>query len=113
MLKKLGYTALLAVSAVALVIGSASTGQAKAKKKMAEMAPPPVFCPLVSAPVCGGTMGVETTYFNSCFAEKSGAKIIYRHACHVYHPAMHHHKTMHKAKKKMAKPAKKKPMKKK
>jgi Kazal-type serine protease inhibitor domain len=106
MLKKLGYTALLAMSAAVLVIGSAATGQAKAVKKMA--GPPPVICPLIYKPVCGETMGVETTYANWCFAAKNEAKIIHQGACRVRHKAMHHHKAMHEAKH-----AKKKAMKKK
>jgi hypothetical protein len=98
MLKRLGYAALMAFTAVAFTLGSGATAPALAKKKMAE--PPPIVCPLIEAPVCGETMGVETTYHNSCFAEKSGAKIIHKGACGM-------HKAKHKAMKKKAKPAKK------
>jgi hypothetical protein len=107
MLKRFGYAALIAFTAVAFTLGSAATNQALAKKKMAEPPPPPIFCMLTYTPVCGETAGVRTTYANSCFAEKNGAKILYKGACRVYH-----HKAKHKAMKKMAKPAKKKKMKK-
>jgi hypothetical protein len=106
MLKRLGYAALIGFTAVAFTLGSAATNQAQAKKKMAEPPPPPpIICPLIEKPVCGETMGVETTYHNWCFAAKSGAKIVHKGACGM-------HKAKHKAMKKMAKPAKKKEMKK-
>jgi hypothetical protein len=102
MFKKLGYAALIAVTAVAFVVGSAATGEAKAKKKMAAPPPPPpVFCLFNYQPVCGVKGKAKATWANACFAAKNGAKVIYQGACKA---------PKAKAKKKAAKkPAMKKP----
>jgi hypothetical protein len=95
-LKRFGYAALLAFVSTAFVLGSAATGEAKAKKDMA--GPPPYFCNWLYKPVCGVKDGVTNTYSSACWAAKDGAKILYEGACKVK-----------KAKKAMKKPAMKKP----
>ena len=83
MFKKLGYAALVAITAVAFVIGSAATGEAKAKKKKA--APPPLapWCALIEQPVCALKGKQKFTYFNACFATMDGAKSVSQKACPV------------------------------
>jgi hypothetical protein len=95
MYKRLAFAALIAFSAVALALAAPTTGQAKAKKKMAEAMP--IICPLTSKPVCAVFGGQRFTYANSCFAAKNGAKVIRNRACWTPH------KAMHKMKKKMTK----------
>lgn len=91
-LRKIGYAAIVAVSAAAFVLGSAATGEAKAKKKM-EAAPMPPACQLApSQPVCGARGGMKFNYANACYAQRDGAKVVSSGAC----PA----KAMKKGKKK-------------
>ena len=91
-LRKIGYAAVVAVSAAAFVLGSAATGEAKAKKKM-EATPMPPACQLAPAqPVCGARGGMKFNYANSCYAQRDGAKVVSAGAC----PA----KAMKKGKKK-------------
>jgi hypothetical protein len=93
MLRKIGYTAVIAVSAAAFVLGSAATGEAKAKKKMEAAAPMPPACQLAPPqPVCGLKGGMKFNYANACYAERDGAKVVSSGAC----PA----KAMKKGKKK-------------
>jgi hypothetical protein len=110
MFKKLGYAALIAVTAAAFVVGSAATGEARAKKKAAAAPPPPIICPFNYQPVCGVKGKTKATWANACFAAKNGAKVIYQGACKV-----HKAKAKKPAMKKKAaakKPAAKKEMKK-
>ena len=101
-LKKIGYAALVAIAAIAFVIGSATTGDAKGKKKKAAPPPPPpAWCAFVQQPVCAVKGGQKFTYANACFAAKDGAKVVSQKACPVK-----------KAKKAKKKPAKKKAAKK-
>ena len=102
-LRNLGYAAFIAATAAAFAIGSGGPSEAKAKKMTA---PPPHAGPCImpSQPVCGVKGGMKFTYANSCYAAKDGATIVSEKAC----PA----KKAKEAGKKMAKPMKKKPMKK-
>jgi hypothetical protein len=105
-LKSLGYAALIAVTAVVFALASATTGEAKGKKKKAAAAPTPVLCFYQHKPVCATKGGLKFTYDNACWAAKDGAKVISNKAC----PA----KKAKKAKKPKKKAAKaKKPAKKK
>ena len=80
-LRKIGYAAVVAVSAAAFVLGSAATGEAKAKKKM-EAAPLTPTCLLTTPhPVCGEKGGMKFTYNNGCYADKDGAKVVAYNAC--------------------------------
>ncbi len=101
-LKNIAYAAFIAATAAAFVIGSAATGEAKGKKKMAAAAEPPVFCVPGNGdkPVCAIKGGMKYTYADACFAAHDGAKVISNKACHA--PKEH---KMHA--KKMAKPMKK------
>jgi hypothetical protein len=103
MLKNFAYAALVAAAACAFTLGSATTGEAKAKKKMAAPPPQPMVC-LYEAPgaVCGSLKGHRFTYANACSAYKDGATIVSKGAC----KAKKAHKAK-KAKKAMKKPAKK------
>jgi len=76
-LKVLGTTALVAVTAFVIAIGSATTGEAKTKKKAAAAAPADYsFCPLhARAPVCATKGGQKFSYANACWASKDGAKV--------------------------------------
>jgi hypothetical protein len=100
-LKNIGYAAIMAFAAAAFVIGSAGPSEAKHKKKMAETpAPTPLICmPGSDKPVCGTRGGMKFTYASACYAAKDGAKVTSSKAC----PAKAAN---------MAKPAKKKAMKK-
>jgi hypothetical protein len=104
-LRTFGYALFIAVAAVAFAIGSASTGEAKGKKKAAAAPPaqpmPCLYAP--PAPVCGSLKGHKFSYANSCAAYKDGATIVSQKACPM--KAMMGKK--HKAKKAMKmKPAK-------
>jgi hypothetical protein len=102
-LRTFGYALFIAVAAVALAIGSASTGEAKGKKKAAAPASHPEICIAQWQPVCGLKGGSKFTYANSCSAEKDGATVVSQKACPM--KAMMGKK--HKAKKAMKmKPAK-------
>lgn len=80
-LKNFGYAAVIAVTAVAFVIGSALPSDAKAKKK-AEAAPPPPACFIAAgSAVCATKGGMKFTYKNSCYAAKDGAKVVSGKAC--------------------------------
>jgi hypothetical protein len=79
--KKLGYIALIAATALAFVLGSAATGEAKAKKTTVEPQPQSFFCPWMSRPVCAVTHGMKFTYDNACWALKDGATVVASHAC--------------------------------
>ncbi|MGH6664750.1 MAG: hypothetical protein ACREB2_07575 [Pseudolabrys sp.] len=111
-LKNIGYAALLAATATALLIGSAATGEAKAKKKMEPAAAPPVICVPGNGdkPVCAIKGGMKFTYADACFAAHDGAKVISNKAC----PGTTEHKIHAKKTKpaKSAKPTKKKEKKK-
>ncbi len=82
-LHKIGYAALVAVAAAAVIVGSAGSGQAMSKKKMAEPPPPlpPTCWFTLSSPVCATKGGVNFTYFNDCYAEKDGWKVVSHGAC--------------------------------
>ena len=92
-LKTIGYALIITVAAVALAIGSATTGEAKGKKKAAAAPPPqPQICLYeATTPVCGSLKGQKFTYANACAAYKDGASIVSNKACAV--------KKAHKAKK--------------
>ena len=82
-MKTIGYAAIVAVAAVALSIGSATTSEA-AKKKKAAAAPPPqpqVCVWQQMSPVCGSLKGQKFTYANSCAAYKDGASVVSNKAC--------------------------------
>ena len=99
MLRKIGYATVIAVSAAAFVLGSAATGEAKAKMKM-EAAPMPPACQLAPAqPVCGARGGMKFNYANACYAQRDGAKVVSAGACPAKKAKMH---------KKSKKPMKKK-----
>lgn len=110
-LRNIGYVAIVAATAAAFVIGSAATGEAKGKKKMAAAAPTPVFCVPGNGDhsVCAIKGGMKYTYADACFAAHDGAKVISNKAC----PGPKAHK-MHakKASKKMSEKPMKKEMKK-
>ncbi len=91
-LKTIAYAALIVAGAFALGLGSATTGQAKGKKKAAAPPPQPMVC-LYEAPgaVCGSLRGHKFTYANTCSAYKDGATIVSKGACSA--------KKAHKAKK--------------
>lgn len=85
-LRTIGYALLIAVTAVAVSIGSATTGEAKGKKKAAAAAPPPMtaWCPFTAAqPVCAVKGKQKFTYNDACFAAKDGAKVVSNKACAV------------------------------
>ena len=107
-LKNLGYAALIAVTAAAFVLGSAATGEAKAKKKKEAAPPPMTACFMVpGGPVCGTKGGMKFTYKNSCYAAKDGAKVVSDKACPAKKAVTGGKKK--KAAKKAAKPAAAKP----
>jgi hypothetical protein len=81
-LRDIGYVALMAATAAAFVLGSPTTGEAKAKKKMA-VPPPAMMCIQPYMPVCGERGGMKFTYANACFAAKDGAKMVSDKACPV------------------------------
>lgn len=114
MLKKLGMATFVAAAAFAFALGSATTGEAKAKKAAAEE--PATALPCVGdAPVCGAKGGMQFTYANACSAVKDGAKVVASHACGAkkMHKAAKHKAMKKPAMKKPAKKAAKKPAKKK
>lgn len=82
-LRTIGYALLIAVTAVAFAIGSASTGEAKGKKKAATPPSHPEICIAQWQPVCGLKGGMKFTYANSCSAEKDGASVVSNKACAV------------------------------
>ncbi len=85
-LRTIGYALIITVAAVALAIGSATTGEAKGKKKKAAAAPPPqpqICLYEANAPVCGSLKGHKFTYANACSAYKDGASIVSKKACAV------------------------------
>jgi len=84
MLRKVGYAAIITVTAVAFAIGSAATADAKGKKKAAEAAPPPIMpaCQLMpDKQVCGSRGGLSFSYKNACYAQRDGAKVVADKAC--------------------------------
>jgi hypothetical protein len=104
MFKRIGYAALIAVSAVVFVIGSSATSEAAKKKKAAAAPPPPpAWCMFYQQPVCAAKGKQKITYANACFAAKDGAKVVSQKAC-----AVKKAKKAKKTKKAMKKPAKKK-----
>lgn len=107
--KHIGYAAFIVATAAAIAIGSATPSQAKSKKKMAAPPPQPVICFNMGAPVCATKAGAKYTFANACWAAREGAKVIANKAC----PAPKAMKAKKAGGKKMAKPAKKKEMKKK
>ena len=84
-IKKLAYATVVAVAAVAFVIGSAVPSEAAKKKKAAAAAPPPPQQPtcLLNPPgqVCATKGGMKFTYFNACYAAKDGATSATPGAC--------------------------------
>ena len=83
-LRTVGYALIIGVAAVALAIGSATTGEAKGKKKKAAAAPPPqpqICLYEANAPVCGSLKDHKFTYANACAAYKDGASIVSKKAC--------------------------------
>lgn len=83
-LRTIGYGFIIAVTAVAFAIGSATTGEAKGRKKAAAAppSPPPVWCPFgQEQPVCATKGKQKITYATACFAAKDGAKVISNKAC--------------------------------
>jgi hypothetical protein len=106
--KHIGYAAFIAATAAAIAIGSAGPSQAKGKKKMAAAPPQPVICFNMGTPVCATKAGAKYTFANACWAAREGAKVIANKAC----PAPKATKAKKAGGKKMAKPAKKKAMKK-
>jgi hypothetical protein len=81
-LRSLTSAAIIAAVAGAVVVVSAGVSEAKAKKKeAAPQAPPPVFCPMIYAPVCAVKGDIRQTYANACFARKDGAKIVSEGPC--------------------------------
>jgi hypothetical protein len=106
--KYIGYAALATVATAALVLGTAGSSEAAKKKAMAEPHPAPCFEP--NMPVCGAKGGMKFTYANSCYAGKDGATVVADKACPAPKATKAGKKGGGKA---MAKPAKKKAMKKK
>jgi len=96
-LRTIGYASIIAVGTIALVIGSATTSEAKGKKKMAAPPPQPQLCLYTYEPVCGSLKGHKFTYANACSAYKDGANIVSQKACPVKKARKH------KARKKTAK----------
>jgi len=84
-LRSVGYAVVVAATAVAFVISSASVGEAKGKKKAAAAAPAmaPATCWVSDSPTkyCAVKGGMKFTYVNSCTAKAEGAKIISNKAC--------------------------------
>jgi hypothetical protein len=81
-MKTFGYAAVIAVAAVALSIGSATTSEAAKKKKAAASPPQPQVCVWQQmSPVCGSLKGQKFTYANSCAAYKDGASVVSNKAC--------------------------------
>ncbi|MBI3705635.1 MAG: hypothetical protein HY244_17715 [Rhizobiales bacterium] len=79
---------------------------------MAAPPPPPAFCTMEYKPVCAVKGGMKFTYSNACFAAKDGAKVVSQGPCKAA-KAMKAGGKKKMAPKKAAKPAMKKPMKKK
>ena len=79
-LRNIGFAALIAVSALAVAVGSAD---AKGKKKKAEAAPKftPTCMFTASSPVCGVKGGMKFSYTNACYAGNDGAKVVANKAC--------------------------------
>lgn len=101
MLRKIGYATVVAAAAMAFVLGSAATGEAKSKKKMQAAPPPQPTCMFTAAsPVCGEKGGVKFNYKNACYAANDGAKLIKSGACPAKKAMMH---GMKKSKKKAMK----------
>ncbi|MGB7578530.1 MAG: hypothetical protein WBM16_11585 [Pseudolabrys sp.] len=77
-IKNLAYATVVAVAAVAFVIGSAVPSEAAKKKKAAAAAPPPPQQPTCllnpQGKVCATKGDMKFTYFNACYAMKDGAK---------------------------------------
>jgi hypothetical protein len=81
-LKHLAYGALIGVTTLVIAVGSATTSEAKAKKKAAAApASKSLFCIQPYAPVCGTRGGMKFTYANACYAAKDGATAVTPGAC--------------------------------
>ncbi len=86
-LKNVGYTAVIAATAAAFVLGSVGVGEAKGKKKPAAapamMMAPSNICVMPYGPVCAanGKDGLKFTYNNACSATADGAKVVSKKAC--------------------------------
>jgi len=81
-LRNIGYAAVIAMTAVAFVIGSAVTSEAAKKKKAEAAPPPPPACWLTAdKAVCATKGSMKFTYKNSCYAAKDGAKVVSDKAC--------------------------------
>lgn len=81
-LRDIGYAALMAATAAAFMLGSPTSGEAKAKKKIV-VPPPALMCIQPYMPVCGVKGGMNFTYANACFAAKDGATLVSDKACPV------------------------------
>lgn len=82
-IKKLVTGTAIALTAAALILGSAASSEAKAAKKKAE-APPHrwVSCMFTApAPVCGSRGGMALNYRNACYAANDGAVVKSQGAC--------------------------------
>jgi hypothetical protein len=82
-LKKLATATAIAVTAAALVLGSAASSEAKSHTKKAAAAPQRSVTCLFSAPapVCGTRGGLSLTYRNACYAGNDGAVVKSDGAC--------------------------------
>jgi hypothetical protein len=84
MLKTFGYGALVTLTAVAFVAGSATSSEAAKKKAKAAAGPPPAWCSFMeSQPVCAAKGKQKFTYATACFAAKDQAKVVSQKACPV------------------------------
>jgi hypothetical protein len=108
MLKTIGYTAIAAVAAVALVIGSTGSSEAKGKAKDAAVSKGGVCWG--GAPVCATRGNMKFTYRSACYAVNDGAKVVSDKACPAPKAAKAKKAKAKKAAKKAAKPAMKKKM---
>jgi hypothetical protein len=80
-LRNFGYAAMIAVAATAFTLASATTSEAKGKKKAAAATPVPTLCWGLQKPVCAVKGGMKFTYANACYARNDGAKVISNKAC--------------------------------
>jgi hypothetical protein len=84
-LRNIGYTAVIAATAAAFMLGSVGVGEAKGKKKPAAapamMMAPSNICAMPYGPVCAVRGGMKFTYNNACYAKAEGAKIVSQKAC--------------------------------
>lgn len=104
-LRNIAYAAVVAIAATAFTLASATTSEAKGKKKKEAAKPQQGICMLAAGgPVCATKGGMKFTYRNACYAANDGAKIASAKAC----PAPKAKKAKKGGKKAAKKPAKKK-----